>query len=69
MPSGVLIEVLLKSREHPSDLFRPPQIGVFSERELSEDSVVKKSLTTAADGKSYPTKLSFRGTTFLPRRP
>ena len=31
--------------------------NVFSERELAEDSVVKDSLTTAADGKNYATKL------------
>jgi hypothetical protein len=31
--------------------------NVFSERELAEDSVVKKSLTTAADGKNYATRL------------
>ena len=29
----------------------------FREGELSEDSVVKESLTTASDGKSYRTKL------------
>jgi hypothetical protein len=30
--------------------------NVFSERELAEDSVVKESLTTAADGKNYATR-------------
>ena len=30
--------------------------NIFTERELSEDSVVKESLTTAADGKRYATK-------------
>lgn len=30
--------------------------NVFSERELPQDSVVKESLTTAADGKNYATK-------------
>jgi len=30
--------------------------NVFSERELDEDSVVKDSLTTAADGKNYATR-------------
>lgn len=30
--------------------------NVFSERELAEDSVVKDSLTTAADGKNYTTR-------------
>ncbi len=30
--------------------------NVFSERELAEDSVVKDSLTTAADGKNYATR-------------
>jgi hypothetical protein len=30
--------------------------NVFSERELVEDSVVKESLTTAADGKNYATR-------------
>jgi hypothetical protein len=30
--------------------------NVFEEKELREDSVVKESLTTAADGKKYPTK-------------
>ena len=29
--------------------------NIFHERELSEDSVVKEYLTTAADGKSYKT--------------
>jgi hypothetical protein len=31
--------------------------NVFSEKELIEDSVVKESLTTATDGKSYRTYL------------
>lgn len=31
--------------------------NLFEDRELAEDSVVKESLTTAADGKRYPTKL------------
>lgn len=31
--------------------------NIFNDRELQEDSVVKDSLTTAADGKSYQTKL------------
>ena len=31
--------------------------NIFEEQELSEDSVVKESLTTAADGKNYRTKL------------
>ena len=31
--------------------------NVFEDGELSEDSVVKESLTTAADGKAYSTKL------------
>lgn len=31
--------------------------NIFSERELSPDSVVKDSLTTAADGKNYRTQL------------
>jgi len=31
--------------------------NILKERELAEDSVVKESLTTAADGKSYRTKL------------
>ncbi len=30
--------------------------NVFKERELDEDSVVKEFLTTASDGKKYPTK-------------
>lgn len=30
--------------------------NVFAEGELPQDAVVKESLTTAADGKSYPTK-------------
>ncbi len=30
--------------------------NIFAERELSEDSVVKESLTTASDGKNYATK-------------
>jgi hypothetical protein len=31
--------------------------NIFAEGELREDSVVKESLTTAADGKNYATKL------------
>ena len=31
--------------------------NIFEDGELASDSVVKESLTTAADGKSYPTKL------------
>jgi len=31
--------------------------NIFAEGELQEDSVVKESLTTAADGKNYATKL------------
>ena len=31
--------------------------NIFADEELAEDSVVKESLTTAADGKRYPTKL------------
>jgi hypothetical protein len=31
--------------------------NLFAEQELQADSVVKNSLTTAADGKNYPTKL------------
>jgi hypothetical protein len=31
--------------------------NILEEKELSEDSVVKDSLTTAADGKRYRTKL------------
>lgn len=31
--------------------------NVFKDGELSEDSVVKESLTTAADGKRYRTQL------------
>ena len=31
--------------------------NVFEDGELSENSVVKESLTTAADGKNYHTKL------------
>src|SRR3546814_5758552 len=31
--------------------------NLFDEGELAEDSVVKESLTTAADGKRYQTKL------------
>lgn len=31
--------------------------NIFEENELQETSVVKESLTTAADGKNYPTKL------------
>ena len=32
-------------------------INIFEEQELAENSVVKDFLTTAADGKKYPTKL------------
>lgn len=31
--------------------------NIFKEGELDENSVVKEILTTAADGKNYPTKL------------
>jgi hypothetical protein len=31
--------------------------NIFQDGELAEESVVKESLTTAADGKAYPTKL------------
>src|SRR5258706_6257173 len=31
--------------------------NLFADGELNESSVVKESLTTAADGKHYPTKL------------
>lgn len=30
--------------------------NIFKEKELSSDSVVKESLTTAADGKKYPSQ-------------
>ena len=40
-----------------ADLFSATKQNTFAEEELSEDSVVKESLTTAADGKAYSTKL------------
>src|SRR5664279_1843410 len=53
-------ETVWLTQQHMSDLFQTTKQNVslhiqhvFSEGELSEDSVVKESLTTAADGKNY----------------
>lgn len=57
-------ETVWLSQQHMATLFQTSKQNVslhlrniFSEGELTEDSVVKESLTTAADGKSYRTKL------------
>jgi len=56
-------ETVWLTQQHMADLFRTTKQNVslhlqniFKEKELAEDSVVKESLTTAADGKSYQTK-------------
>ncbi len=57
-------ETVWLSQQHMATLFQTSKQNVslhlrniFAEGELREDSVVKESLTTAADGKSYRTKL------------
>lgn len=68
--STLRIEVRLEaesvwlSQQHMATLFQTSKQNVslhlrniFNEGELEEDSVVKESLTTAADGKNYRTKL------------
>ncbi len=56
-------ETVWLTQHHMTTLFQTSKQNVslhiqniFSERELREDSVVKESLTTAADGKNYATK-------------
>jgi len=56
-------ETVWLTQQHMAELFQTTKQNVslhiqnvFSEKELSEDSVVKESLTTAADGKNYATK-------------
>jgi len=56
-------ETVWLTQQHMAELFQTTKQNVslhirniFSERELREDSVVKESLTTAADGKNYATK-------------
>jgi hypothetical protein len=56
-------ETVWLTQQHMAELFQTTKQNVslhiqniFSERELSEDSVVKETLTTAADGKKYSTK-------------
>lgn len=56
-------ETVWLTQQHMAALFQTTKQNVslhiqniFSERELLADSVVKESLTTAADGKNYPTK-------------
>ena len=56
-------ETVWLTQQHMAGLFQTTKQNVslhiqhvFSEGELSEDSVVKESLTTAADGKNYATK-------------
>ena len=56
-------ETVWLTQQHMAELFQTTKQNVslhirniFFERELREDSVVKESLTTAADGKNYATK-------------
>jgi hypothetical protein len=56
-------ETVWLTQQHMAELFQTSKQNVslhiqnvFSERELSEDSVVKESLTTATDGKNYATR-------------
>ena len=56
-------ETVWLTQQHMAELFQTTKQNVslhiqntFSEGELLEDSVVKESLTTAADGKNYATK-------------
>ena len=56
-------ETVWLTQQHMAELFQTTKQNVslhiqnvFAERELSEDSVVKESLTTAADGKNYATR-------------
>jgi len=56
-------ETVWLTQQHMADLFQTTKQNVslhlqniFKEKELAEDSVIKESLTTAADGKSYQTK-------------
>ena len=56
-------ETVWLTQQHMAELFQTTKQNVslhiqnaFSERELAETSVVKESLTTAADGKNYATK-------------
>ena len=56
-------ETVWLTQQHMAELFQTTKQNVsqhiqnaFSEGELREDSVVKESLTTAADGKKYVTK-------------
>lgn len=45
-----------EAAEMPSAELTSHAKNIFEEGELSEDSVVKESLTTAADGKNYRTQ-------------
>lgn len=56
-------ETVWLAQQHMAELFQTTKQNIslhikntFSEGELQEDSVVKESLTTAADGKNYATK-------------
>jgi hypothetical protein len=56
-------ETVWLTQQHLAALFQTSKQNVnlhiqniFSERELPEDSVIKESLTTAANGKNYATK-------------
>ena len=56
-------ETVWLTQQHMAELFQTTKQNIslhiqnaFSEGELREDSVVKESLTTAADGKKYATK-------------
>jgi hypothetical protein len=56
-------ETVWLTQQHMADLFQTTKQNVslhlqniFKDNELSENSVVKESLTTASDGKSYQTK-------------
>ena len=55
-------ETVWLTQQHMAELFQPTKQhigqhlkGIFSEGELSQDSVVKNFFTTAADGKNYAT--------------
>jgi hypothetical protein len=57
-------ETVWLTQQHMTDLFHTTKQNVslhlqniFKEKELAENSVVKESLTTAANGKSYQTKV------------
>ncbi len=53
LPQALMAELYQTTKQNISLHIR----NILSEGELEEDSVVKDSLTTAADGKHYRTKL------------